>query len=98
MKKFFAMMMAIVMCVACMTACSSAPAANTGDGSTLVIGGVGPLTGDYANYGTSVRNGMVQAVEEINAAGGINGMMTPENRCSQSHHLHISMSLQETSG
>ena len=74
MKKFVAMLLAIVMCVACMTACSSAPAANTGDGSSIIIGGVGPLTGDYANYGTSVRNGMAQAVEEINANGGINGM------------------------
>ncbi len=75
MKKFFAMMMAIVMCVACMTACSApAGSANTGDGSTITIGGVGPLTGDYANYGISVRNGMAQAVEEINANGGINGM------------------------
>ncbi len=77
MKKFFAMMMAIVMCMACFTACATTSEASvnvTEDGSTITIGGVGPLTGDYANYGTSVRNGMVQAVEEINAVGGINGM------------------------
>ena len=43
MKKFVAMLLAIVMCVACMTACSSAPAANTGDGSSIIIGGVGPV-------------------------------------------------------
>ncbi|MBQ4065719.1 MAG: ABC transporter substrate-binding protein [Clostridia bacterium] len=41
---------------------------------TLLIGGVGPLTGDYANYGLSVKYGCEIAVEEINAAGGVNGM------------------------
>ena len=42
---------------------------------TLVIGGTGPLTGDYATYGTSARNGATIAMEEINAAGGVNGIM-----------------------
>ncbi len=40
----------------------------------LLIGGIGPLTGDYANYGISVKNGAQLAVDEINAAGGVNGM------------------------
>ena len=40
---------------------------------SIVIGGTGPLTGDYANYGISMRNGAQIAVDEINAAGGING-------------------------
>lgn len=39
----------------------------------LLIGGIGPLTGDYANYGTGVYNGAQLAVDEINAAGGVNG-------------------------
>ena len=39
----------------------------------IVIGGTGPLTGDYANYGISMRNGAQIAVDEINALGGING-------------------------
>lgn len=43
------------------------------DSSTLLIGGIGPLTGDYANYGTSVQHGAEIAVEEINQAGGVNG-------------------------
>lgn len=50
---------------------TEAPAAS---GAVLKIGGIGPLTGDYANYGTSTRNGAQLAVEEINAAGGILGM------------------------
>ena len=45
------------------------------DGSvTLVIGGIGPLSGAYANYGLSVKNGCQIAVNEINAAGGVNGI------------------------
>jgi branched-chain amino acid transport system substrate-binding protein len=42
---------------------------------TLVIGGTGPLTGDYATYGVSARNGALIAMDEINAAGGVNGIL-----------------------
>lgn len=42
---------------------------------TLVIGGTGPLTGDYATYGLSARNGAMIAMDEINAAGGVNGIL-----------------------
>lgn len=37
------------------------------------IGGIGPTTGAAAIYGTAVMNGAQIAVDEINAAGGING-------------------------
>lgn len=37
------------------------------------IGGIGPTTGAAAVYGIAVENGAKLAVEEINAAGGING-------------------------
>jgi len=39
----------------------------------LYIGGIGPLSGAYANYGTSVQQGAQLAVDEINAAGGVSG-------------------------
>lgn len=42
-------------------------------GETFKIGGIGPTTGSAAAYGVAVRNGMEQAISEINAAGGING-------------------------
>lgn len=48
--------------------------AQTDDGKTLVIGGIGPLTGDYATYGVGVRQGAELAIKEINDAGGINGI------------------------
>ncbi|MGN0483160.1 MAG: ABC transporter substrate-binding protein [Lachnospiraceae bacterium] len=43
------------------------------DDNTFYIGGIGPVTGDAAIYGTAVQNGAQIAVDEINAAGGING-------------------------
>lgn len=41
---------------------------------TLLVGGIGALTGDYAVYGTAVKNGAQLAIDEINAAGGVNGL------------------------
>ena len=39
------------------------------------IGGIGPITGGAAVYGQNVMNAAQIAVDEINAAGGINGYM-----------------------
>ena len=55
---------------------SAAPAA---DGSTWKIGAIGPLTGGTAIYGQAVVNGAELAVNEINAAGGINGYQIEYN-------------------
>ena len=53
---------------------SSSSSSSSAAAGTIKIGGIGPLTGPYANYGVSVSQGAKLAVEEINAAGGINGM------------------------
>ena len=68
MKKLIAMLLALVM-VLSLAACGAKKADDT-----IVIGGIGPLTGDYANYGNSTKNGAQIAVNEINAAGGIAGL------------------------
>jgi branched-chain amino acid transport system substrate-binding protein len=39
----------------------------------ILIGAAAPFTGDLAQFGESMRNGIDLAVEEINAAGGILG-------------------------
>ena len=39
--------------------------------SVIKIGGIGPLSGSMAKYGTSVKNGAMLAIDEINAMGGI---------------------------
>lgn len=76
MKKFLCMMMAVLMVLA-MAACGGEPTNNGGndtpDATTVKIGGIGPLTGAYANYGLSEKNGAELAVKEINEAGGIAG-------------------------
>ena len=73
MKKLMALFLAAAMMVS-MTACgSSEPATEGGSAETekvLFIGGTGPLTGDYATYGTSVKQGAELAAAEINANGG----------------------------
>lgn len=50
-----------------------------GEGGTFKIGGIGPLTGSAAVYGIATMNGSQIAVDEINAAGGINGMTVELN-------------------
>ena len=50
---------------------AAAPAAS-GD-LVWKIGGIGPCSGGAAAYGAACRDGLIIAVEEINAAGGING-------------------------
>ena len=78
-KRVFAMLMACVMAlslVACGSKSDSGDAGNNGGDSgveTIKLGGVGPLTGGYANYGLSVQHGAQLAVDEINAAGGVSG-------------------------
>lgn len=96
MKKFFALMMAMVMCLGLLAGCgeeaapsdsevpasdtpasdtpaSEAPEGSDASGAAFKFGGSGPLTGENATYGVAVMNGAQIAVDEINAAGGING-------------------------
>lgn len=42
-------------------------------GNTIKVGGVAPLSGQYTEYGLECKKGIDLAVQEINAAGGING-------------------------
>ena len=39
----------------------------------IKIGSAGPMTGQYAAFGEQLRRGATMAIEEINAAGGVNG-------------------------
>ena len=53
---------------------ASGDSAGAGGGTVFKIGGVGPTTGGAAVYGIAVQNASQLAVDEINAAGGINGV------------------------
>ena len=69
-----------MLALSCLTACgggsnADGDAAGNADAGAAVfkIGGIGPLTGGAAAYGDAVNKGAQIAVDEINAAGGING-------------------------
>ena len=47
---------------------------DTAAAGAFKIGGIGPTTGSAAVYGLAVQNAAQLAVDEINAAGGINGV------------------------
>lgn len=79
MKKKFTKILSVVLAVAMITACFAACSKKDADkdtsaNTTFKIGSIGPLTGDNALYGLAVQHGAQLAVDEINAAGGINGV------------------------
>ena len=78
MKKFFALMLAMIM-VLSLVACGGSKKeepkkeeTTTSESATAFkLGGTGPLTGGAAIYGNAAKNGAQIAVDEINAMGGI---------------------------
>lgn len=73
--KILSVVLAVAMITACFVACSKKDAdKDTSANTTFKIGSIGPLTGDNALYGLAVQHGAQLAVDEINAAGGINGV------------------------
>src|SRR6185369_4722736 len=45
----------------------------SGGGNEILIGEYGSLTGPQATFGQSTHNGIMMAIDQINAKGGING-------------------------
>ena len=97
MKKFTSVLLAVAMVATMLVGCGAkeaeAPAADaavestteTADGAAFKIGGCGPLTGGAAVYGIAVQRGAQIAVDEINAAGGINGFQIEYNFADDEH-------------
>ena len=54
-------------------ALASSIAMTSGALADIVIATAGPMTGQYASFGQQMKAGAEQAVEDINAAGGVNG-------------------------
>ena len=79
MKKFLCTVLAAAMTLSLVACGSSSASTQTSADSaasgaeTWKIGGIGPITGGAAVYGIGVMNGTQIAIDEINAAGGING-------------------------
>ena len=82
MKKVLALLLVAVLCLGCFAACGGGEEKPQTDADNYaannteyLIGCTGPLTGDAASYGISVQNGAQIAIDEINANGGLNGVM-----------------------
>jgi len=88
-KKLLAALLVAAMTLS-LAACggSDDTAADSGDDSAqnvIKIGAIGPTTGGAAIYGQAVENGAQLAVDEINAAGGINGYQVELNFQDDAH-------------
>jgi len=57
--------LALVLCMMLLTGIASA--------EVIKMGGLAPLTGTYTEYGVGFEIGFQMAIDEINAAGGVNG-------------------------
>jgi len=98
MKKFTSVLLAVAMVATMLVGCGSkeaeTPAADStpavestesAEGAAFKIGGCGPLTGGAAVYGIAVQRGAQIAIDEINAAGGINGFQIEYNFADDEH-------------
>ncbi len=74
MKKFLAIVMAAMLVIGLFAGCAGSAKNYSANNTEFVIGVSGPLTGAAAIYGTAVANAAQMAVDEINAAGGFNGV------------------------
>ncbi|MDO4299114.1 MAG: ABC transporter substrate-binding protein [Lachnospiraceae bacterium] len=90
MKKF--MKLASLACVSAMVVSTTAFA----EGETFKIGGIGPMTGAAAAYGTAVMNAAQIAVDEINEAGGVNGAQLEFNPQDDEHDAEKSINAYNT--
>ena len=74
--KILSAVLAVVLCFGMMAALTSCGETNYAENNTeYIIGVSGPLTGGAAMYGVAVENSAQMAIDEINAAGGLNGVM-----------------------
>ncbi len=64
--------------------------------ATFKIGGIGPVTGPAAAYGSGVMNGAQIAVDEINEAGGVNGFQLEFNPQDDEHDPEKSVNAYNT--
>lgn len=91
MKKVLSLVLTAVLAVS-LTACGGDKA----DSNTFKIGGIGPTTGGAAIYGTAVMNAAQLAVDEINAAGGVNGYELELNFQDDEHDAEKSVNAYNT--
>ena len=72
--KTIATLLTLTLCLSLLAGCGGTQSNYTANNTEYVIGVSGPLTGGAAMYGKAVANSAQMAVDEINAAGGLNGI------------------------
>ncbi len=93
MKKLVSLCLVLAMAATMLVGCgekeeaaqNSAGTSESAEGAVFKIGGSGPTTGGAAVYGLAVQRGAQIAVDEINAAGGINGFQIEYNFADDEH-------------
>ena len=68
----------------------------TSSNGVYKIGAIGPITGGAAVYGQAVKNGIQLAVDEINNAGGVNGVKFELNFQDDEHDAEKSVNAYNT--
>lgn len=81
MKKLLSIVLVAVLSLTLFVGCGG-----SNDSTTWKIGGIGPITGDASVYGIAVKNGIQIAIDEINEAGGINGVQIEYNFQDDEHN------------
>ncbi|NLT12817.1 MAG: ABC transporter substrate-binding protein [Clostridiales bacterium] len=66
MKKILSIVLVLVLAVGLLSGCG-------GSKGTIKVGILGCHTGEYAQYGMAVQNGVMLYIEKLNASGGVNG-------------------------
>ena len=75
-KRRYLFLFAALLALTLVTAgCGGGGGEESAEGETIKIGFLGGLTGGHSHYGIETLKGMKMAVEDINAAGGVNGKM-----------------------
>ncbi|MDN3015832.1 ABC transporter substrate-binding protein [Paenibacillus sp. BSR1-1] len=72
-KKMVMFLVLAFLLVGCSAKNSSTGSSNSASGDTLRVGLQAPMTGDNAQYGQDMKNGVELAFKKINSEGGING-------------------------
>ena len=90
-KKVLSLALSAVLAASMLTGCGSESTGGSTDSNVFKIGGIGPTTGGAAIYGTAVMNAAQLAVDEINAAGGVNGYQLELNFQDDEHDAEKSV-------
>jgi branched-chain amino acid transport system substrate-binding protein len=70
----FIAILALVAALLVIAGCGSKSSGSSGSSAAVFkVGVAGPMTGQYATYGASHKAGAQIAIDELNAAGGVNG-------------------------